>query len=107
LEITDINKAYLERGALAVETLGRGFAWLDTGTPESLVDAAMFVRTLETRQGVRIACLEEIAYRNGFIDRGQLIRQAQKLGKSSYGAYLRALADEAPGPQAHPFEGTP
>ena len=95
LEITDINKIYLERGALSVETLGRGFAWLDTGTPESLVDAATFVRALEKRQGVRIACPEEIAFQNGFIDRDQLLKLAAALGKSGYGEYLRVIADES------------
>ena len=99
LEITDINKIYLERGALSVETLGRGFAWLDTGTPESLVDAATFVRALEKRQGVRIACPEEIAFQNGFIDRAQLLKLAASLGKSGYGQYLTIIADESePGP---------
>jgi glucose-1-phosphate thymidylyltransferase len=95
LEITDINKIYLERGALSVETLGRGFAWLDTGTPESLVDAATFVRALEKRQGVRIACPEEIAFQNGFINREQLLKLATKLGKSGYGQYLTAIAEES------------
>ena len=95
LEITDINKIYLERGALSVETLGRGFAWLDTGTPESLVDAATFVRALEKRQGVRIACPEEIAFQNGFIDRDRLLKLAAALGKSGYGEYLRVIADES------------
>jgi glucose-1-phosphate thymidylyltransferase len=103
LEITDINKIYLERGALSVETLGRGFAWLDTGTPESLVDAATFVRALEKRQGVRIACPEEIAFQNGFIDRAQLLKLAASLGKSGYGQYLTIIADESesgPAPRA-------
>jgi glucose-1-phosphate thymidylyltransferase len=94
LEITDLNRVYLERGALSVEILGRGFAWLDTGTPESLIDAANFVRALELRQGVRIACPEEIAYRSGFIDRAQLRKLAENLGKSAYGAYLQEIADE-------------
>jgi len=94
LEITDLNRVYLERGALAVEQLGRGFAWLDTGTPESLIDAAVFVRTLEVRQGVRIACPEEIAYRSGFIDKAQMLRLADNLGKSGYGRYLRDIAEE-------------
>jgi glucose-1-phosphate thymidylyltransferase len=94
LEITDLNRVYLERGKLAVEQLGRGFAWLDTGTPESLIDAAVFVRALEVRQGVRIACPEEIAFRSGFIDRAQLLKLAESLGKSSYGTYLKDIADE-------------
>ncbi len=94
LEITDINKAYLRSGRLAVEILGRGFAWLDTGTPESLLDAATFVRTLEKRQGVRICSPEEIAYRNGLISRNQLARLSEELGKSGYGQYLRELAEE-------------
>jgi glucose-1-phosphate thymidylyltransferase len=94
LEITDVNRVYLERGALSVETLGRGFAWLDTGTPESLVDAATFVRALEKRQGVRIACPEEIAFANGFIDRTQLHKLAVTLGKSGYGRYLTEIAEE-------------
>ena len=91
LEITDVNRIYLERGLLSVETLGRGFAWLDTGTPESLVDAATFVRALEQRQGVRIACPEEIAFNQGFIDREQLLKLAAALGKSGYGRYLAEL----------------
>ena len=94
LEITDVNRIYLERGELSVETLGRGFAWLDTGTPDSLVDAATFVRALEKRQGIKIACPEEIAYMNGFIDREQLMRLAGELGKSTYGQYLKAIAEE-------------
>jgi len=91
LEITDVNRIYLERGLLSVETLGRGFAWLDTGTPESLVDAATFVRALEKRQGVRIACPEEIAFNQGFIDQEQLLKLAAALGKSGYGKYLAEL----------------
>ena len=94
LEITDVNRTYLQRGLLAVETLGRGFAWLDTGTPESLVDAATFVRALEKRQGVRICSPEEIAYRNGFIHKQQLLSLAETLGKSGYGHYLRDVAEE-------------
>lgn len=90
-EITDVNRAYLERGALSVEVMGRGYAWLDTGTPDSLLEAAEFVRTLEKRQSFKIACPEEIAYRQGFIDENQLEKLADKLGKSSYGAYLRGL----------------
>jgi len=91
LEITDVNRVYLERGQLSVEIMGRGYAWLDTGTPDSLVEAAEFVRTLEKRQGFKISCPEEIAFQKGFIDAGQLERLASKLGKSSYGQYLRAV----------------
>jgi glucose-1-phosphate thymidylyltransferase len=89
LEITDVNRLYLERGQLSVEVMGRGFAWLDTGTPDSLIEAAEFVRTLEKRQGFKIACPEEIAYDQGFIDAAQLERLAEDLGKSDYGRYLR------------------
>ncbi len=92
LEITDVNRVYLERGALSVEVMGRGYAWLDTGTPDSLVEAAEFVRTLEKRQGFKIACPEEIAFRQGFIDADQLQRLATTLGKSAYGKYLAALS---------------
>ncbi|NLH79305.1 MAG: glucose-1-phosphate thymidylyltransferase RfbA [Phyllobacteriaceae bacterium] len=91
LEITDVNRVYLERGALSVEMMGRGYAWLDTGTPDSLIEAGEFVRTLEKRQGFKIACPEEIAYKQGFIDTARFIALAEALGKSSYGAYLRAL----------------
>ncbi len=91
LEITDVNRAYLERGALHVEKLGRGFAWLDTGTPDSLIEASAFVQTLEHRQGHKIACPEEIAYGAGFIDAAQLSEIARSLGNSSYGEYLRSL----------------
>jgi glucose-1-phosphate thymidylyltransferase len=89
LEITDVNRAYLERGQLSVEIMGRGFAWLDTGTPDGLMDAAGFVRTMEKRQGVKIACPEEIAFRQGFIDRAQLEEIADALGQNDYGRYLR------------------
>ena len=95
LEITDVNQAYLERGALQVEVMGRGYAWLDTGTPESLLEAAEFVATLERRQGMKIACPEEIAFRRGFIDEVQLNRAVEKLGKSDYASYLRRIAKEA------------
>jgi glucose-1-phosphate thymidylyltransferase len=91
LEITSVNLAYLERGDLNVELLGRGFAWLDTGTFDSLHDAAGFIETLEKRQGLKIACLEEIAYRMGFIGEDQLLAEAEKLKKNSYGAYLKKL----------------
>jgi glucose-1-phosphate thymidylyltransferase len=88
LEITDVNSAYLERGALHVEKMGRGYAWLDTGTPDSLIEASEFVRTFEKRQGLKICCPEEIAYQMGFIDAAQLERLAAALGKSGYGRYL-------------------
>lgn len=94
LEITDLNRLYLERGALSVERMGRGFAWLDTGTPDSLLEAAEFVRSLEKRQGMKICCPEEVAYRTGFIDRAQLRVLGEKLSKSAYGAYLLAIARE-------------
>jgi glucose-1-phosphate thymidylyltransferase len=89
LEITDVNRIYLEQGRLSVEIMGRGYAWLDTGTPDSLLEAAEFVRTLEKRQGFKIACPEEIAFDKGFIDAGQLEHLAHKLGKSAYGVYLK------------------
>ncbi len=91
LEITDVNRIYLERGALSVEVMGRGYAWLDTGTPDSLIEAGEFVRTLEKRQGFKIACPEEVAFEMGFIDQPQLEVLAAKLGKSGYGAYLRNI----------------
>lgn len=96
LEITDVNLAYLERGQLRVELLGRGFAWLDTGTHESLVQATNFVQTVQERQGLRIACVEEIAYRAGFIDREQLRALAEPMHKNEYGAYLLRLLDGSP-----------
>lgn len=92
LEITDVNRAYLERGDLSVEIMGRGFAWLDTGTPDSLIEAAEFVRTLEKRQGFKIACPEEIALSRGFISHSDFIKLIDSYGKSDYGAYLRNLA---------------
>jgi glucose-1-phosphate thymidylyltransferase len=95
LEITDVNQVYLERGALTVECMGRGFAWLDTGTPESLLEAGEFVRTLAKRQDSRINCPEEIAFTNGWIDAAQLRKLGERLGKSAYGGYLRRLAEEA------------
>ena len=88
LEITDVNRIYLERGALRVQLLGRGAAWLDTGTHESLLQAAQFIETIEARQGLKICCPEEIAYRSGFIDAAQLERLAAPLAKSGYGDYL-------------------
>ncbi|QGT78302.1 glucose-1-phosphate thymidylyltransferase RfbA [Guyparkeria halophila] len=94
LEITCVNRAYLEQGNLNVELLGRGFAWLDTGTHESLLEAAQFVETIEKRQGYKIACLEEIAFNQGWLDRDQLIKQARRLKKTSYGSYLKELLEE-------------
>ncbi len=93
LEITDVNRAYLERKSLNVEMLGRGFAWLDTGTHESLLEASHFVHTIEKRQGLKVACLEEIAYSNGWITPGQLSAQANALKKTGYGQYLQRLLD--------------
>jgi glucose-1-phosphate thymidylyltransferase len=94
LEITDVNKVYLERKSLKVELFERGTAWLDTGTVQSLLDAAVFIRVLEERQGLKIGCPEEIAYRQGFIDRAQLAELAKTLEKSGYGAYLQQLLEE-------------
>ena len=94
LEITSINQAYLERGDLNVELLGRGFAWLDTGTHESLLEASSFVQTIEHRQGLKVACLEEIAFNNGWLSKDQLLEQGQALSKNEYGQYLLRLAGE-------------
>ena len=96
LEITDVNRAYLERGQLSVEMMGRGYAWLDTGTPDSLIEAADFVRTLEKRQGFKIACPEEIALDRGFIEAAQLEKLAASFGSSAYGQYLRARLESRP-----------
>jgi glucose-1-phosphate thymidylyltransferase len=94
LEITDLNARYLEEGKLSVELMGRGYAWLDTGTPDSLIEAAEFVRTLEKRQGFKIACPEEVAWRVGFIGAAELEVAATKHGKSAYGGYLKKLLSE-------------
>ena len=93
LEITDLNSVYLDRGQLAVERMGRGFTWLDTGTPDSLLEASEFVATIERRQGVRIACPEEVAFGQGYIDRYQLARLGAALGKSAYGRYVSEIAE--------------
>ncbi|HEY9073886.1 MAG TPA: glucose-1-phosphate thymidylyltransferase RfbA [Desulfobaccales bacterium] len=96
LEITDVNRAYLRRGTLRVELLGRGFAWLDTGTHESLMEASTFIETIEKRQGLKIACLEEIAYRMGYIDAAQVQRLARPLRQNGYGKYLLRMLSEQP-----------
>lgn len=96
LEITDITNAYLQRGDLRVEKLGRGFAWLDTGTHDSLLEASQYVQTIEHRQGLKVACLEEIAYQRGWITREQLLSRATGLKKTGYGKYLYKLAEEMP-----------
>ena len=94
LEITDINKVYLERGDLSVELMGRGFAWLDTGTHESLLEASLFIETIEKRQNLKVACLEEIAFRMGYITKEEVIKLAQPLKKNQYGQYLLRLVGE-------------
>jgi glucose-1-phosphate thymidylyltransferase len=93
LEITDINRWYLERGELRTEVLGRGIAWLDTGTHDSLLEASNFIRTIEHRQGLKVACPEEIAFRQGYITREQLKALSAKIGKSTYGQYLKVLLE--------------
>lgn len=93
LEITDINRIYLEKGQLEVGVMSRGTAWLDTGTFDSLHEAAEFVKVLSKRQGFKISCIEEIAYKKGFIDKNQLLKAAEKYGKSGYGSYLRTLVE--------------
>lgn len=95
LEITDVNNAYLQRGDLRVDRFGRGFAWLDTGTHDSLLEASQYVQTIEHRQGLKVACLEEIAYQNSWIDREQLLARAKAFGKTGYGQYLYTLAGES------------
>jgi len=95
LEITDVNRVYLEQGQLSVEMMGRGYAWLDTGTHESLLEAGMFIQTIEHRQGLKIACPEEVAFHNGFINAEQLRKLAQPLVKSGYGEYLMQVLSEA------------
>lgn len=94
LEITDVNRVYLERGTLQVELMGRGYAWLDTGTHESLIDASNFIQTIETRQGLKVSCPEEIAYRSGWIDRAALEKLASPLAKNGYGKYLQKILTE-------------
>lgn len=93
LEITSVNNAYLEQGKLKVEPFGRGMAWLDTGTHRAMLDAANFIEAVQTRQGLYVACLEEIAYRNGFIDKAQLLKQADRFQKTEYGQYLYQIAE--------------
>jgi len=97
LEITDLNRKYLEQGNLRVELLGRGFAWLDTGTHESLLQASNFVQTIEERQGLKIACLEEIAFHSGWVTEAQLRQRGEEMAKNSYGQYLLQMADEGVG----------
>lgn len=93
LEITSVNNAYLEQGKLKVELFGRGMAWLDTGTHRAMLDAANFIEAVQTRQGLYVACLEEIAYRNGFIDKAQMLKQADRFQKTEYGQYLYQIAE--------------
>jgi glucose-1-phosphate thymidylyltransferase len=93
LEITDLNNVYLQRGTLQVEKLGRGYAWFDTGTHEDLLSAGEYVRTIEMRQGLKIACVEEVAYNMGYIDRDRLLAEAGRFGKNDYGRYLANLLE--------------
>ena len=99
LEITDLNRLYLDAGDLEVQTLGRGFTWLDTGTHESLLEAAQFIHTIEKRQGLKVACLEEIAYHMGYVDAAQIERLARPLLKNEYGQYLMRMLDTRPSPR--------
>lgn len=94
LEITTLNQMYLDRGELQVELLGRGFAWLDSGTHDSLVEASLFIHTIEKRQGMKVACIEEIAFRKGWLNKEQVVEQAKKLAKTDYGRYLNMLVNE-------------
>ena len=93
LEITDLNRVFLELGDLDVKLLGRGFAWLDTGTMDSLIDAGQFVQMVEKRQGIKISAIEEIAYKNGWITKEKLLESAERYGKSTYGQHLRKVAE--------------
>lgn len=104
LEITDLNRRYLEKGSLNVDRLGRGFAWLDTGTPDALIEASSFVQALEKRQGVKISCPEEIAFRMKFIDQSQFMDLADRLGRSAYGQYLRQIIEEGADADGRPGE---
>jgi glucose-1-phosphate thymidylyltransferase len=94
LEITDVNNVYLQRGQLNAQVMGRGAAWLDTGTHQSLLEASNFIQTIEKRQGLKIACLEEIAFELGYIDKEAIVRQAEKLAKTDYADYLLRLVEE-------------
>jgi glucose-1-phosphate thymidylyltransferase len=100
LEITDLNRVYLNRGEMSLEQMGRGFAWLDSGTFDSLLQASQFVQTLEQRQGLKVGCIEEIAFHKGFIDRKGLETLAEHNAKSSYGHYLKKVLEEASSPHA-------
>ena len=93
LEITDVNNVYLTKGSLRVRTMGRGFAWLDTGTQQAMIDAALYVKTIEERQGLKISCIEEIAYKMGYIDAARLREVAEPLRKSGYGEYLLKILE--------------
>ena len=93
LEITDLNREFLNMGALDVKLLGRGYAWLDTGTMDSLIEAGQFVQMIEKRQGIKISAIEEIAYKNGWISKEKLLESAERYGKSTYGAHLKKVAE--------------